>query len=55
MKDVLALTKAITDPTFYKEMFDEWGEEKNILFVSPQLSGKHLYKTLLPYFLMQSE
>jgi hypothetical protein len=55
MKDVLSLTRAITDPTFYKEMFDEWGEEKNILFVSPQLSGKHLYKTLLPYFLMQSK
>lgn len=55
MKDVLALTRAITDEKFYAEMFEEWGEEKNILFVSPQLSGKHLYKTLLPYFLMRSE
>lgn len=55
MKDVLSLTRAITDPKFYSEMFEEWGEEKNILFVSPQLSGKHLYKTLLPYFCMRSE
>ncbi len=55
MKDVISLTRAITDEKFYKEMFEEWGEDKNILFVSPQLSGKHLYKTLLPYFLMQSE
>jgi len=55
MKDVISLTRAITDEKFYKDMFDEWGEEKNILFVSPQLSGKHLYKTLLPYFLLRSE
>jgi len=55
MKDVISLTRAITDDNFYKEMFEEWGEDKNILFVSPQLSGKHLYKTLLPYFCMQSD
>lgn len=55
MKDVISLTRALTDPNFYREMFEEWGEEKNILFVSPQLSGKHLYKSLLPYFLMQSQ
>lgn len=55
MKDVISLTRAITDSKFYAEMFEEWGEEKNILFVSPQLSGKYLYKTLLPYFCMQSE
>lgn len=55
MKDVISLTRALTDPKFYAEMFEEWGEEKNILFVSPQLSGKHLYKSLLPYFLMQSQ
>jgi hypothetical protein len=55
MKDVISLTRAVTDSNFYKEMFEEWGTEKNILFVSPQLSGKHLYKTLLPYFLLRSE
>ncbi len=50
MKHVLALTRALTDEKYYKEMFNTWGTEKNILWVSPQLSGKHLYKCILPYF-----
>ncbi len=49
MKDVLALTRAISNEEFFNKMFDQWGTEKNLLFVSPQLSGKHLYKYLLPY------
>ena len=55
MKDVLSLTRAITDTEFYSEMFEKWGEEKNILFVSPQLSGRHLYKTILPFFCLSSQ
>jgi hypothetical protein len=47
MKDLLSLKRAITDTEYYENMFDKWGTDKNILFVSPQLSGKHLYKSLL--------
>lgn len=55
MKDVLALTKVISDPEYYSGMFDDddnYGEDANILFVSPQLSGKYFYKSLLPFFCM---
>jgi glycosyltransferase involved in cell wall biosynthesis len=50
MKSVLDLTKAITDGQFYKEQFENNGNEKNILFLEPQLTSKHLYKFILPYF-----
>lgn len=49
MTDVLYLKKVITDDDAYEKMFSKWGSEKNILFVSPQLSGKHLYKSILPF------
>lgn len=49
MKDILSLKRAITDTDYYESMFSKWGTEKNILFVSPQLSGKHLYKSILPF------
>lgn len=49
MKDILSLKRAITDTDYYETMFSKWGSEKNILFVSPQLSGRHLYKTILPF------
>ena len=55
MKEVLSLTRAITDADFYSDMFEKWGEEKNILFVSPQLSGRHLYKSILPFFCLSSQ
>jgi hypothetical protein len=55
MKDVLSLTKAITEVEYYSDMFEKWGEDKNILFVSPQLSGRHLYKTILPFFCLSSQ
>lgn len=47
MKDLLSLKRAITDNEYYENMFNKIGTDKNILFVSPQLSGKHLYKSLL--------
>ena len=55
MKSVLDLTKAITDGQFYKEQFDEFGTEKNILFLEPQLTSRHLYKFILPYFCFYNE
>ena len=55
MKDILALTKAIADVKYYEEMFERWGEDKNILFVSPQSSGRHLYKSILPFFCLRDD
>ncbi len=49
MTDILYLKRAITDNDYYEKMFSKRGIEKNILFVSPQLSGKHLYKSILPF------
>jgi len=50
MKAILDLTKAIKDREFYNKQFEGGGTEKNILFVSPQLTSKHLYKFILPFF-----
>jgi hypothetical protein len=55
MKDVLSLTVAIKDNAYYADMFSKWGEDKNILFVCPQLSGKHLYKSILPFFCLRNK
>ena len=50
MKAVLDLTKAIKNKGYYDDQFKGSGTEKNILFVSPQLTSKHLYKFILPFF-----
>lgn len=50
MKAVLDLTKAIKNKLYYEEQFEGFGTDKNILFVSPQLTSKHLYKFILPFF-----
>ena len=50
MKAVLDLTKAIKDKEYYATQFVGGGTDKNILFVSPQLTSKHLYKFILPFF-----
>lgn len=54
MKSVLDLTKAITDGDYYREQFQDIAE-KNILFVEPQLTSKHLYKFILPFFSFYNE
>jgi len=55
MKAVLDLTKAITDGQYYHDQFANSGKEKNILFVAPQLTSKHLYKFILPFFSFYNE
>lgn len=55
MKAVLDLTKAITDGEYYHDQFSRSGNEKNILFVAPQLTSKHLYKFILPFFSFYNE
>lgn len=55
MKAIIELTRSMTDEAYCNQQFDTWGREKNILFINPQLSGKHLYKMLLPSRIMRSE
>lgn len=52
MKPIRDLEKALNNQDFYNDQFQESGHLKNILFVSPQLKGKHIYKFILPYFSM---
>lgn len=54
MKSVLDLTKAITDDDYFNDQFSSRAE-KNILFVEPQLTSKHLYKFILPFFSFYNE
>lgn len=56
MKKISNLNKAFTNieaseqkTRFFEGQFKEFGKNKNILFVDPQLSGRQLYKTFLPY------
>jgi hypothetical protein len=54
MKPIRDLEKALNNQEFYKAQIDESGYVKNILFVSPQITGKHIYKYILPYFCLLS-
>jgi len=55
MKAVLDLTKAIKNKVYYDEQFQASGTLKNILYVSPQLTSKHLYKFIIPFFSFYNE
>jgi len=52
MKSFGDLETALSNQEYYNAQFEESGLVKNILFVSPQLTGKHVYKFILPYFCM---
>jgi uncharacterized protein YqfB (UPF0267 family) len=54
MKSILDLSKALNDEQYYFGQFQEKAE-KNILYLDTQLSGKNLYKVILPYMCMYSE
>lgn len=55
MKPIRDLEKALNNPDYYNNQFQESGIVKNILFVSPQLSANHIYKYILPYFCLLGE
>lgn len=55
MKPILDLTRAISNSDYFVNQFTKMGDEKNILFINPQLSGKCLYKMILPFFSLYSE
>ncbi len=49
MKQIADVIKAVNNEEFYVEQFQEFADDTNILFMSPQLSGKQLYKIFLPF------
>ena len=53
MKSVIDLVRAIGDEKNFDSQFLTRGYEKNILFVNPQLSKKHFYKMILPFFTLR--
>ena len=54
MKAVQDLNKALQDEEWRENQFVKSTHRKNILFINPQLSGKHLYKMILPFFAIVS-
>ena len=53
MKQIIELKRNLANPDFVMAQFEKSADE-NILFVNPSLSGKHLYKMLLPYLHQES-
>ena len=49
MRQIIELKAKIKDRAFFLNQFNQQGS-KHILFVNPNLSGKYLYKMLIPYF-----
>jgi glycosyltransferase involved in cell wall biosynthesis len=52
MKTLNDIFKDITEKEFFENQFKEIHWNKNVLFINPQLNGRHFYKYLLPYLFM---
>lgn len=52
MKEVMDIFNESRNPDFIDGQISEVHWNKNVLFVNPQLSGRHFYKYILPYILM---
>lgn len=52
MKILNDIFKDIKEKEFFDNQFKEIHWNKNILFINPQLNGRHFYKYLLPYLSM---
>jgi glycosyltransferase involved in cell wall biosynthesis len=52
MKVFNDIFKDIQERDFFENQFKEIHWNKNILFINPQLNGRHFYKYLLPYLCM---
>ena len=48
MHKVIELKRNLQDKKYFLSQFDKSGTEVNILYVSPPLSSKYLYKSILP-------
>ncbi len=55
MKQVISTYKELQQDRFRDSQFIDDHPEKNILFISPQLSGQHLYKFILPYIVLYEQ
>ncbi len=54
MKHIKELDLNLRKEELFRAQFAEQSET-NILWISPQLNGRHLYKTILPYYFMEGE
>lgn len=52
MKVLNDIFKDITEKEFFENQFKEIHWNKNVLFINPQLNGRHFYKYLMPYLFM---
>lgn len=53
MKEILDIFKASKEnPEFIKGQFTDVHPNKNVLFIQPQLNGRHFYRYILPYITM---
>jgi glycosyltransferase involved in cell wall biosynthesis len=52
MKEILDIYKASKNPEFIASQFSDVHPDKNVLFIQPQLNGRHFYKYILPYITM---
>lgn len=52
MKEILDVYRQLQDEEFVDNQFLEIHWNKNVLFVNPQLNGRHFYKYITPYILM---
>jgi len=53
MKEILDVFKSLRDDKeFYDSQFAQIHWNKNVLFVNPQLNGRHFYKYIMPYIVM---
>jgi len=52
MKVLNDIFKEILDEEYFQNQFKEIHWNKNILFINPQLNGRHFYKYLMPYLCM---
>ncbi len=54
MKQISELSHSVKQPHFISEQFTRSNthKKKNILFISPILSGRHLYRYIMPYLIL---
>lgn len=52
MKEIYDIYKKITEPEYFEVQFKQIHWNKNVLFINPQLNGRHFYKYILPYISM---
>lgn len=52
MKEILDIFNESKNPEYLDSQFDEIHPNKNVLFINPQMNGRHFYKYILPYISM---